>query len=271
MNKASRMAAVLVGAVLAGAIAACGTGPGGPPTSGCTDQTRGAGAPGDAEPLLVLGAAAFSPTIVYADGAVVIPAAEVAAGTAAGYLHLPMMLPGYHGDQPGGFAAGWLSECELDAVIARADALFTDGVDFGDPMVTDAGNTLVSYDGHPESVYAFSRDEPTEWSDLSSPQKQARQDLADLWTLVEDSTTVTGEVEARRLFVHVFDAIDDSEVTAWPLDVPVSVMSRSACTTVSDPTQVDLMLERLRSGEPLLEDSDWRLAVVAVAPGVPDC
>lgn len=263
----SRGAAVLAAAALVAALGACQSGPGGPPTTGCTDETRTAGEPGDAEPLLVLGSAGLGPTIVYADGAVVMPVDEDHAGAA--YLHLPMMMPGYHGDQPGAFEGGWLSDCELAAVIERADVLLTDDVDFGSPQVTDHGSTSVGYDGGTWSLYAFSRNDPTEWQDLSGAQKRARQDLADLWTIVEDSTHSTGELEIDRLFVHVYSSIEDGEVTDWPLDVPVSDIS--ACLTVTEPAQVEGMLERLDDDSPLLEDQDWRLAVVAAAPGVPDC
>lgn len=260
-----------IGLVLAGAVGACGV-QGGDPTSGCTDETRTAGEPGDAEPLLTFGDAGLSPTIVYADGAVVIPADDVEAlDGAAAFLHAPMMMPGYHGDQPGGFHGGWLSSCELGAVIERADDLFTDDVDFGSPQVTDLGTTNVTYADRTVSLYAFSRADPTEWSDLTRSQKQARQDLADLWTLVAESTELTGALEKDRLFVHFYGPIGDDEITDWPLSTPVSELSEPrSCTTVTDPSEIERLLERL-DGDELLEESDWRLAVVAAAPGVPDC
>jgi len=31
------------------------------------------------------------------------------------------------------------------------------------------------------------------------------------------------------------------------------------------------MLDRLDADDPLLDETDWRLAVVAAAPGIPDC
>lgn len=59
---------------------------GGGTTTDCTDTVRTAGEPGEAEPLLVLGSPGFAPTIVYADGAVVVPTATLddAAAAAAG-------------------------------------------------------------------------------------------------------------------------------------------------------------------------------------------
>lgn len=271
MSRMRRWVAGLVGLVVAGGIGACGVESGGP-SSGCTDGARNAGEPGDAEPLLVLGAAEEAPTIVYADGAVVIPDAAVTdlGGTATNYLSLPMMIPGYHGDEPGGFHGGWLTPCELDAVITRADALFSDDVDFGDPQVTDVTSTPVTYRDRAYSIYAFFWSDPTGWDDLSGSQKQARQDLADLWTLVEQETEITGALETDRLFVHFYNPVADEEVVDWPLPTAVSELSSQRCVTVSDPGLLQALLDRLDDG-PLLAESEYRIAVVAAAPGVADC
>lgn len=177
-------------------------------------------------------------------------------------------MPGYSGEQPGAFDAGWLTDCELSAVTERADALFTDDLDVGTPMVTDSLSTEVSYDGRTISVYAFSRGAPTEWSDLSREQQQARQDLADLWTTVEDSAEMTGPVAVERLFVYTYDAVSDAEVQDWPLSIAPSELP--SCTTVTDPADVEALLDRLDDG-PLLGSQEWRLAVLTAAPGVPDC
>lgn len=261
----------LVGAAVAGVLGACGAS-GGDPMAGCSDASRSAADPGDAEPMLILGSATLSPTIVYSDGAVVIPnaAASDAGADAAGFLRVPMMMPGYHGDQPGGFQAGWLSDCELEVVTELADDLFSPGVDFGDPQVTDMGSTSVTYAGVTVSIYAFSRSNDEDWG-LSGAQRQARADLAELWDAVESSAELTGEVEIDRLFLTFYGSIGDDEVTDWPLATPVSELSLERCVTVSDPAQVAAMLARLDEDEELLEDSDWRLAVVAAAPGIADC
>lgn len=271
INKVRSWAAVLLGAAMASAIGACGVESGGDPMEGCTDDTRTAGEPGEAEPLLILGSATGAPTIVYADGAVVIPTAAADELTAAGYLRLPMMMPGYSGDEPGGFTAGWLSDCELDAVIEFADDLLVDGVDFGEPMVTDSGSTSVTYGDFTTSIYAFSRNDPGGWGDLSNRQSQARQDLADLWDAVDDHTELTDDLEIDRLFVRFYGSIADDEVTDWPLSTPISELSQNGCATVSDPSEVETMLDRLDADDPLLDETDWRLAVVAAAPGIPDC
>lgn len=260
---------VALSAALMGGAAACGDAPGGDPTAGCTEETRTAGAPGDAEPLLLFGAGAYAPTIVYADGAVVIPAAaldHLGTDAAVGYLRLPMMAPGFSGEQPGGFVAGWLSDCELEAVIEAAEPLF-DGVDFGTPQITDHASTPFTFEGTEISLYAFDRDDPG--GGVSGAQARARQDLADLWTLVEDATELTGEVEIDRVFVHTYVSIDDGEVTDWPLTTPVSEIARLGCLTVDDPGDVEAVLAWLDG--PGSDDLQWRLTVVAAAPGVRDC
>lgn len=277
MSKRRTWTAVLVGAALASAVStmsACGVQPGGDPTTACTDEARTAGEPGDAEPLLTLGSALLSPTIVYSDGAVVIPTAQataIDASDAAGAIRVPMMMPGYSGDEPGGFQAGWLSDCELEAVIGLADDLFTDNVDFGAPQVTDSGSMSVSYREKSDSIYAFSRHDPARWGDLSTSQGQARQDLADLWDVVENSAELTGAVEIDRLFLVLYGSIGDSTVTDWPLEAPLSELSEQSCVSITDPTEVQQLLERLEQDEPILDETDWRMAIVAAAPGVPDC
>lgn len=274
MSRARAWTMVALGVALVGGTAACGLESGGDPTAACTDEIRTAGEPGDAEPLLILGSARMGPTIVYSDGAVVIPTSaveEIDGGDAAGFLRVPFMMPGYSGEEPGGFEAGWLSDCELEAVTGLADDLFTDGVDFGSPQVTDMGSTPVTYGDRSESIYAFTRHDPAQWGDLRTSQRQARQDLADLWDAVETSAELTGTVEIDRLFVVFYGSISDSEVTDWPLPTPVSQLSQQGCATVSDPADIEAMLERINADEPLMDESDWRLAVVVAAPGIPDC
>lgn len=271
--------AALVALAIAMTAAGCGdpAGGGGAGTgTDCTDTVRTAGEPGQAEPLLVFGSLGFAPTIVYTDGAVVVPddalgdAAAAAAESAAAALVAapPRMMPGYHGEQPGGFEAGWLSDCELDVVVERAEDLFTDDLDVGMPQVTDSGSTEFSYDGRTISAYAFSRGAPTEWNDLSREQQQARQSLADLWTTVEDGAEITGPVAVERVFVYSYGPVADDDVEDWPLSTAPSEIAR--CTTVTDATEVEALLSRLDDG-PLLRSEDWRLAVLVAAPGVPDC
>lgn len=273
MSKVRGWVAVLLGAAIVSAVGACGVQSGADPTEGCTDETRTAGEPGDGEPLLILGSETGAPTIVYSDGAVVIPTVrtdDLAAG-AAGFLHVPMMMPGYSGEEPGGFTAGWLSECELEAVNGLADDLLVEGVDFGEPMVTDSGSTSVTYGDFSTSIYAFSRTDPGDWGDLSNRQNQARQDLADLWDVVDNSTELTDELPIDRLFIRFYGSISDDEITDWPLDTPVSELSQNGCATVADAAEVEAMLDRIDADDELLEETDWRLAVVAAAPGIPDC
>ncbi|GAB2598661.1 hypothetical protein [Pseudactinotalea suaedae] len=270
MGKAHVWPIIALSAAMLCGTAACGVGGGGEPTARCTDETRTAGEPGDAEPLLFFGEATYAPTVVYADGAVVIPTAAVdgiGAQGAAGYLHLPMMAPGFTGEQPGGFVAGWLSDCELDVVIEKAEPLFAPGVDFGEPQITDQASTSFRLDGTTISLYAFDRSDPGHG--IGGAQARARQDLADLWTLVEDATELTEQVEVDRLFVHTYGPIADEEVTDWPLATPISEMPRYGCTSVDDPAEVEAVLAW--AGGSGLDDLDWRLAVVAAAPGVPDC
>ncbi|WP_420110461.1 hypothetical protein [Pseudactinotalea sp.] len=274
MSKVRGWVAVLLGAAVVSAVGACGVQSGADPTEGCTDETRTAGEPGDGEPLLTLGSETGAPTIVYSDGAVVIPtesAADLAAGAAAGHLQVPMMMPGYSGEEPGGFTAGWLSECELEAVTGLADDLLVEGVDFGEPIVTDSGSTSVTYGDFSTSIYAFSRTDPSDWGGLSDRQNQARQDLADLWDVVDNATELTDELPIDRLFIRFYGSISDDEVTDWPLEAPISELSQNGCATVADAADIEALLDRLDSGEELLEDTDWRLAVVAAAPGVSDC
>lgn len=273
MSKVRSWVAVLLGAAVVTAVGACGVQQGSDPTEGCTDETRTAGEPGDGEPLLILGSARGAPTIVYSDGAVVIPteSAVELASSAAGFLRVPMMMPGYYGEEPGGFTAGWLSECELEAVTGLADDLLVEGVDFGEPMVTDSGSTSVTYGDFSTSIYAFSRNDPSDWGDLSNRQNQARQDLADLWDVVDSSTELTDDLPIDRLFIRFYGSISDDEITDWPLDTPVSELSQHGCATVTDAAEVEAFLDRLDADEELLEETDWRLAVVAAAPGVPDC
>ena len=267
-----RWCVAVLGAVVALGMGACTSPGGGEPTAGCTDQSRSAGEPGDAEPLLILGSANLSPTVVYADGAVVIPTAQVAdSGDAAGFLRAPMMMPGYDGEQPGGYEGGWLSECELAIVTDLADDLITDDVDFGSPQVTDMGSTDVTYEDRSYSIYAFSRVDPDEFGGLTGAQERAREDLAELWDVVEQSTEQTGERDIDRLFLTFYAALDDASAVDWPLATPISELSRSSCVSIDEPDQVEAMLERLEGGDDLLIDGEWRLAVVAAAPGLPDC
>lgn len=252
--------------------AGCTAPGGGDPTGSCTEDVRTAGDPGEAAPLLVLGDPHLSPTVVYADGAVVLPLADAPdGGDAAGFLHVPMMMPGYYGEQPGGYEAGWLSECELAVVTGLADDLFTEDVDFGSPQVTDMGSTQVGYEGRDYSIYAFSRADPDEYGGLSGAQERARADLADLWDAVEQATERTGELEIDRLFLTFYSAIDDASALDWPLATPISELSQQPCVTVTDPEQVRAMLDRLDDGGDLLADGVWRLAVVAAAPGISAC
>jgi hypothetical protein len=275
MSKARAWAVVALGAALVAGSTACAAPAGGDPTAGCSDQARSAGEPGDAEPLLILGSAQLSPTIVYSDGAVVIPVSAVEAfdggAAATGFLRVPLMMPGYAGDEPGGFEAGWLSDCELEVVTNLADDLFTDGVDFGDPQVTDMDSTSISYGDQTESVYAFTRDDPGEWGALSASQREARHDLARLWDVVETSAELDGALEIDRLFLMFYGSIADDELPEWPLPIPISELSQHDCATVTAPAEVEALLELLSSREELLPDPVWRLAVVAAAPGVPDC
>lgn len=201
-----------------------------------------------------------------------IPTAETdVGGDAAGYLHVPRMMPGYDGDQPGGYEGGWLSDCELEVVTGLADDLLTADVDFGSPQVTDMGSTAVSYAGRSYSIYAFSRADPDEFGDLSGAQERARADLANLWDAVEQATERTGEIEIERLFLDFYGSIADDEVTDWPLPIPISELSRERCVTIEQPAQVQAMIDRLADGDDLLGSEPWRLAVVAAAPGIPDC
>lgn len=262
----------VLGVALAATLTAC-TAQGGDPTAGCTDEVRSAGEPGDAEPLLVFDSVHYNPTVVYADGAVVVPlSSDAAQGVAGAALRVPMMAPGYMGDQPGGYVGGWLSDCELAAVIEAADELFRPGLDFGDPQVTDMGGTDVAYEGHTIGVYAFSRDDPTEWSGLTRSEQQARQDLADLWNGVESAATLTGELPIDRLNIHLMGSVDDDELIDWPLDDPLSSFAQGSydCVTITDPDDVAALVDRLDDG-PLLADGEYRLAIVAAAPGTPAC
>lgn len=260
--------AVLV-AMSAVGIAACEPSAG-DPMAACTDDTSAAGEPGDAAPLLILGDPYLTPTIVYADGAVVVPMVADA-GDAAAFLRPPMMAPGYTGDQPGGFEAGVLSDCELAVVTDLADELFTDDVDFGSPQVTDMGSTPVTYAGRSFSVYAFSRQDPGEYGGLSGVEERARADLADLWDAVEQADEPTDELGIDRMFLHFYAEIEDASAVDWPLATPVSELSQQPCVTVAEPEQVQAMLDRLAGGDDLLVDDERRLAVLAAAPGVPDC
>jgi hypothetical protein len=248
---------------------ACGV-DGGSPTASCTDSTTSAGEPGAAEPMLVLGDPASSPTIVYADGAVVVPISALEAGDAAGFLHAPMMAPGFSGDQPGGFEGGSLTDCELEVVTELADDLFTDDVDFGSPQITDSGSTIVSYRGESHSIYAYSRDEPDEFSDLSGTQNRARADLADLWDLVEQQADLDGELPIDRLLVRTFGDVSDADVIDWPLDQPLSELLTDGCATLTDPGDIELLVDRLGEGD-LVDSRPPLLAITAQAPGTPDC
>lgn len=253
-------------------------------TAECSDGRGGAGDPGAAEPMLVLGAATFDPVIVYADGAVAADAAAVEhheadstdhGDAAVGALALPMMMPGYHGDQPGRFLGGWLSDCELEAITEAAAELLTADVDFGHPLVEDVPSTVVTYGDHEVRVpaFTFGYSDPGATADNLTPdQRAARTDLVDLWHLVLDSVDYTGALEIDRLFLHVFGAMDDADVDGWPLSQPVSELTSTAtCVTIDEPGDVQALLDRLASDPPMLEEYEYRLAVTAAAPGVPDC
>lgn len=273
--RAGATAAVLAIAC-AGTLAACTGEPRPEPQLSCDPDTRSAGRPGDADPMLVLGDPGYAPTIVYADGAVVVPLgaedATAAGGRGSGRVatvRVPLMAPGYGGPEPGGFVGGSLPDCQLEKVIARADALFTADVDFGDPPVTDQASTEVVYDGRSVSVYAFNRSHPDEYGGLSADEQRARDDLAVLWNLVESSARLGDELPIERLHVHLDSPgdIGDGEVVDWPLDTPLSELVTGACATLDDPDDVSAMIERLSRDEPLLASQDWRLTVVAAAPG----
>lgn len=272
----------------AAALIACSPSPG--PHSGCDDDVRTAGAPGDAEPLLVFGDMGFTPTIVYEDGAVIVPLASDAAASAsvgaasrdthsasargahgAGAAIRPLMAPGYTGPQPGGFVGGSLTACQLAAVASRADALFAPSVDFGEPLVTDSGSTDASYRGQAVSVYAFTRADPTQWDGLAPGAQRARQDLADLWDLVEGEARLDDVLPITRLHVRVLVDVDDDELVDWPLSTPLSDLVPDGCATLDDPEEVAALVDRLDDDHPLLETAAYRLAILAAAPGSPAC
>lgn len=280
MRRPRNLAAALpLGAVVAALIlAGCG-GSGSMPTGTCTDSTRTAGDPGDAEPMLILGSVDFTPIVVYADGAVAMPMQTVVRDElVVGYLALPMMAPGYAGEQPGSYVAGTLTDCELEEAIERADALFTPSVDFGEPQVTDAGSTSATYDPVGDapaveiSAHAFSHEDPNDFGGLSGAEQRARQDLADLWNLVLGAA-LTDELSTERLHVMTLGDVADDEVD-WPLPPLSEVLGGGTCATISG-DDVDVVVDLLedRDGQ-LLDDEEydaWRLVVVAVAPGMPDC
>lgn len=266
---------------LLAALSACGSG-GGAVAPGCSDGgERQAVQPGDAEPVLVLGDELMVPTVVYADGAVAIPESTEASMDAPksplAAMAAPLFVPGYHGPQPDAYVAGWLSPCELADVLDAAERLVDPEVDYGDPTITDAHDTSITYhpDGGDEartiSLYAFVTTDSDFWeAGLSADQRSNRRDLADLWLGVLDRTHILEDIPIDRVHVVTYNGSPRDEDVTWPLP-PFTQVVPGRCATLTGQDALDLV-EYLHGGGVLTADrSHGVVDVVAVAPGMPAC
>ncbi|WP_147915521.1 hypothetical protein [Ruania zhangjianzhongii] len=226
------------------------------PTEDCTDAgSQPAGEPGSAEVLLT-----SSGYVLYADGWMVITAEDEA--SAANAMRVPLMAPA----PPAGdrWQPAYLGSCQLEAVDALAAEELVEG-DLGDPIVTDASTTTITYYGGEEPVSSSAYALGSESSDLSRADQQGREVLKALIAAL-DEATVTGDVLPVET-VRVNGEVGEPEPEGWPGPPLAELLGDDGCGELTGQQALDVY-EYL--GERTHADVGW-LRVTVVAPGQSAC
>lgn len=228
------------------------------PTADCTDAgSQPAGEPGSAEILLTSGG-----YVLYEDGWMVVSADQ--GGGAVHAMQVPLMAsPPPAGDlwQP-----AYLGNCQLDAVDALAAEELTEG-DLGQPMVTDASTTSVTYYGGDEPVRssAYALGHEGFGDELSRAHQQGREVLKGLIAAL-DEATVTGEVLPIDT-LQVTGEVGEPEPEGWPGPPLAELLGDEGCGELTGQQAQDVH-EYL--SERTYQDVGWLRADV-LAPGRSAC
>src|SRR5699024_4909070 len=108
----------------------------------------------------------------------------------------------------------YLGSCQLDGIDTVAAEQLVEG-DLGQPMVTDASTTSVTYYGGEEPVHSSAYALEAGASDrLSRSDQQGREGLKGRMAAL-DEATITGEVLPVET-VRVLGEVDEPEPEGWP-------------------------------------------------------
>lgn len=227
------------------------------PTEDCTD-------PGS-QPTSELGSAEIllssSGYVLYADGWMVISEDEGPGAVQA--MQVPLMVP----PDPAGnrWQPAYLGSCQLEAVDTLAAEELVEG-DLGQPMVTDAGTTTVTYYGGEEPVSSSAYALGHEGGDgVSRSEKQGREVLKALLAAL-DEATVTGDVLPVET-VQVHGDLEDGEPDGWPGPPLAELLGDDGCGELTG-EEAREVYEYL--SERTYDDVGW-LRVSVVAPGRTAC
>lgn len=251
---------MLTGLLLTLGLAACSDEPV-DPTAECSGNGQvPAGEPGAAEVLLTTSRG----HVLYADGWMVVPAEDGARATLAA-VQVPLMAP----PPPTGdlWQPAYLGSCQVAGIDALAAEELDDGADLGQPMVTDASTTSVTYYGGDgvvrTSAYALGHEGTGDG--LSRDQRHGRAVLEGLIDAL-DEATATGDVLPIETLQVVGEA-GEPEPEGWPGPPLDELLGDDECGELTGEEALEVyefLSERTH------DDVGWLRATV-VAPGLPAC
>jgi len=251
---------VLAGLLLTLGLAACTPDPVDPTAECSGNGDVPSGEPGAAEVLL----ATSRGHVLYADGWMVVPAEDGARATLAA-VQVPLMAP----PPPTGelWQPAYVGSCQVAGIEAVAAEQLVDGADLGQPMVTDASTTSVTYYGGDAVVRtsAYALGHEGSGDGLSRVQRQGRAVLEGLIAALEEATA-TGEV----LPIETLQVIGEDgapEPEGWPGPPLDGLLGDDECGELTGQEALDVyefLSERTH------DDVGWLRATV-VAPGMSAC
>ena len=255
--------AIAVGAAAAGVLAgltACSPHPV-DPTEDCTDAgTQPPGEPGSAEILLTAGG-----HVLYEDGWMVVSADQGGGGPAVQAMQVPLMAPA----PPAGnlWQPAYLGSCQLDAIAALAAEEFTEDAELGQPMVTDASTTSVTYYGgdEPVRVRAYALGHEGAGDGLSRADEQGREVLKGLLAALEEAPVTGGVLPIET--VQVAGEVGEPEPEGWPGPPLTELLGDDGCGELTGQQAQDV---HAYLSERTHEDVGW-LRVDVLAPGMTAC